>query len=175
MPVQEVLSPLGVALEGGRRATGLATETFLRRHRLYPAVWARLKYGRLTPSGGRPQDATVIRYAAAAGVDKSTALALAEETFGPVTQRAVTKLGAALERAQRLTGESLVPFLASRGLSITTWYRLLGNPDAAPNIETVIEYATAVELPIGEALDLAAQDSRSRQQSTAAITDSPDA
>jgi hypothetical protein len=162
MPDEEQLPPLGVALEKGRIASGQATEPFLRHHRLSSGVWSRLKYGRLTPNGGRPRDATIIRYAAAAGVDKQTALALAERTFATPKRRRMSRLGAALEEIRRSSGEATAPFLAARGLASTTWYRLLYDLDVAPDLETVVEYARKVGLPTKRALALAHEDSRSR-------------
>lgn len=170
MPDEEQLPPLGVALEQGRIATGQATEPFLQSHQLSSAVWSRLKYGRLTPNGGRPRDATIIRYAAAAGVDKHIALALAEQTFAAAARRTMTRLGAALEEVRRSSGESTAPFLTARSLPSTTWYRLLYDIEVAPDIETVIEFAMKVGLPTDQALALAHEDSRSRRSSDSEAT-----
>lgn len=155
------LSPLGAALEDGRRATGLSTEAFLRAKGLAFRTWRRLLRGEPAPAGQPPREATVVRYGRAAGLDKDTALTLARRTYLPPKVEELTRLGAALEERRLATGVDTRPFLLGRGLSSSTWYRLLYGAGAVPADDTVVKYAAAVGLDRATAAGLFREDCRS--------------
>lgn len=167
LPPGVTLSALGVELEKGRTATGLSTDQFLRQHRLYLRTWWRLLFGLLTDKGSAPQPATIVRYAAAAGLDKRQALDLAAQTFASAAPAGrFTALGAELERLHAATGQPIRKFLAERGLTPATWHRLVTG-EHAPNRTTVARYAEAVGLDVERAWRLAEQDRSSRALSGA--------
>jgi hypothetical protein len=156
------LSPLGILLETARLGTGQPTDAFLAERGLAFHTWRRMLYGLPAPGGGRPRNATVLRYARAAGVDEAQALKLADKTFAETAPpREMSQLGAALERGRLATGMETRPFLHKHGLSITTWYRLLHGEEPRPKRLTVVRYARAAGVDLDMAQALAAQDRRS--------------
>lgn len=165
------MTPLGVTLERGRRASGLTTRAFLRRHGLKYRTWQRLLHDQDRP----PRVSTVLRYARAAGIADPTALALAGPTLDPDEE--LGALGSALEGERRKTGEPTTVFLKKRGLSYATWYRLLRRSSYQraggtwPRSDLVHRYAVAAGVDVDLALRLVQYDRTASDSSSAAPSD----
>jgi hypothetical protein len=166
------LTPLGVPLEKARLASGLSTDAFLRSQGLYLRTWRRLVYGLPSATHLPPRDETVLRYGRAAGLPDAVAMQLADETFSPNTDD-LTALGTVLEPARRRTGNSIRTFVEERGLTYTTYKRLIRRnlyhyrasqtaEDGWPPPATVRKYAAAAGVPLDLAESLAEQDRRAR-------------
>jgi hypothetical protein len=171
------LTPFGVAMEKAREDSGLSTDAFMRARRLNVRTWRRLLYGLPSANDLPPRDTTVLRYGRAVGLSDATAMRLADESFGPGAED-LSELGALLEKARRALGQSIRTFVDERGLSYSTYKRLIRKglyryqaarypgtqtaADAWPPPTTVREYAAAAGVDLELAERLARQDRLAR-------------